>query len=761
MRTWHYEINRSDLISEEDKLKENYLIANIDYNIRTLVYEKTELHKAYNYYNGKRDREQFRALEEQYGIGNAINVEFTPLIKTHIDVLAGQLLATRINPKITCKDEKTLSLIHEEKSQEFIKKILSDLETQYKKARESIFKQYEFKDTLTEDYIKDQLHELNKSFQSKYEIAAQHIINYFKNSISTDYENKLRTLFIDLLVAGQCYYRVKINNIGEDPEFEVLNPLDTFFNKPINLAYLKETNRVVHRTYITRSEALNRFGHLMSEEDKQRLVGRDILTGSGEAKFFRTFDRIDGNTMFTNTGTTVDQQRVYSYMNEETVVLYYTEWLANNEVEIDDDTYETQDDLFQHINEDKIPRKIKRHRLDRYEGYRLGTDIYFGYGKSKNVIRSVSKPYDCDLSINGVAYSDRNGTPYSIVLSTAHLQDKFDLLLFMRDNIIANSGVKGDFLDVTMLPTFLGNSMPERIIKWKAYKKQGTALIDSTQEGSNLNTIFGGFDDTLNAQSIEAINYTLQSIEQTASRITGVSAQMLGNIEQREAVSNVRYGVQQSSLITKQFFFLINQMIKHSLTDLLNLSKISWKKGKKGSYILGSRREFFTLEPSSYSFTDYDIHVTDGEFEFKDAETIKQFALELAKSGQVETDTIIKLITAQSLTDIKETVLTDLEASKAKQIAELQKAYEELQKQNQEISKQAQELQKRVSDYDQAKLQLEKQRQMDTAKYQMESIRLQDEANKAKAEEMRNRTELEKLQAQYNPTNSDNEIVNL
>ena len=44
------------------------LIDKTNETISELVYDKTKLQKAYNYYNGKRDKEQFRYLEENFGI---------------------------------------------------------------------------------------------------------------------------------------------------------------------------------------------------------------------------------------------------------------------------------------------------------------------------------------------------------------------------------------------------------------------------------------------------------------------------------------------------------------------------------------------------------------------------------------------------------------------------------------------------------------------------------------------------------------------
>lgn len=69
------------------------------------------------------------------------------------------------------------------------------------------------------------------------------------------------------------------------------------------------------------------------------------------------------------------------------------------------------------------------------------------------------------MSVNGLFFLDKNGDPNSMIIKTMDLQDKFDLLCFYRDNLIANSGSKGDWIDVSVLPTFLGDSTPEQLQK--------------------------------------------------------------------------------------------------------------------------------------------------------------------------------------------------------------------------------------------------------------------------------------------------------
>jgi hypothetical protein len=51
------------------------------------------------------------------------------------------------------------------------------------------------------------------------------------------------------------------------------------------------------------------------------------------------------------------------------------------------------------------------------------------------------------------------------MLSTANLQDKFDVLNFYRDNVIAESGTVGDWIDLAYIPKVLGATLAEKLMK--------------------------------------------------------------------------------------------------------------------------------------------------------------------------------------------------------------------------------------------------------------------------------------------------------
>ena len=82
--------------------------------------------------------------------------------------------------------------------------------------------------------------------------------------------------------------------------------------------------------------------------------------------------------------------------------------------------------------------------MHRYSGVRIGQSIYIIYDKDKDVVRSIDDPTKCTIQLNGIIFENRGVEAYSLVMACAHLQDKYDILHFYRDNIIATSGAAGD-----------------------------------------------------------------------------------------------------------------------------------------------------------------------------------------------------------------------------------------------------------------------------------------------------------------------------
>lgn len=653
--------------------------------ISELVYPKTEIQKAYNYYNGIRDADQFRHLEENYGIGSPVSIVFTPLIKKHIDAIANEYTETAVIPKVTCKDSETITSITREMELKISDEIANILKSQLNNSILQFVDGKTTVDPLIEKQLELLIDELESDYISNYEVAAQNIIEYLMQSRSVDFKNKRKQLIMDLLTAGYNYYRVRPTIDKTNIEIEVLDTRNVFTDINVNSWYVKDSKRAVVRSWLNKSEILTRYGKDLSKEDIEKIEKLEYAAYSSSAYYVRTYSSegthgIDSKEFIP--GYPDDNGRA-----QNLIPVYEVEW-----IEVDKDFV-----------------------MQRYEVVRIGSEIFILYGKNEEVIRSKDSPQYCSLSINGLYILNRHKQPYSLVLACVDLQDKYDIINFFRDCIIANSGVAGDFLDVSMLPTELGSDLTERIIAYQAYKKQGVALINSSQEGRqyNNNTTVGGFDDTVKAQTIQGIELVLERIENTCSSITGVFRERLNGISQKDAVSNVKVGVQNSYTITAQFTQQMDSVTIEILSDALNLAKVVYSKGLTGVLVLGDLgQKIFTADPKYYTTTDFNVHIISGSEVAKDIETVKNLIYELIKGNNVDAEIIIEAVSAKSLTELKRKIKRAMKKKKDEnnQLMSLQQQNQELQQQLQQMQSELQKAQSKLEALNENKIQLESQK---------------------------------------------------
>lgn len=676
------------------KKTEDEMIACINKAITELVYPKYKLQKAYNYYNGVRDAEQFRALEENFGLGNPTSIEFIPLIRKHIDALIGEYLETPILPKVTCKDTGTLTNIARDKHLKIVKEVFNYLKAHLNNSILAFVDGKNITDKAVESQLKKIISDIDKNYISEYEIAAQNVLEYIMQSRNTDLTEKLKTLFKDLLITGYAYYRVKPSGEGNNIDIEVLNPLNVFIDKNPESIYIKNSYRAVVRKWLSKTQILNKYGEIMDKDTIKEL--EDLYEGiyDNSTYYVRTFtnqatgypatDGIDAGQEIVP-GFPADEYRVTNY---KLIPVYEVEWTETRK----------EDGKFV---------------MDRYEGVRIGESIFIHSDISQNVVRTKDNPSFCTLSTSGIYYSTRSAEAYSLVLACANLQDKYDVLHFYRDSLIANSGTSGDWLDLSMLPTVLGADVPERLQKWLGYKKGGVALIDTSQEGRafNNNTSFAGFDDTIKAPTIQAIELAIERTENTCSSITGVFRERLNGIEQHDAVSNVKVGIKNSFTVTKQYYQQMDLLTNELLIDCLNTAKIVYKKGITGALILGDKGvKVFTALPEYFTVTDFDIHIASSTNVIQDMELIKQLIPEFIKAGNVDPSIIVEAITSRSLTELKTNVSESLKKQREENniTAQLQQQVEQLTQELQQAQNQLQQAQSKIESLNEAKLQLEK-----------------------------------------------------
>ena len=724
---------------EKTKRSKNELIEKADIAISELVYDKVHLMKAYNYYAGIRDKMQFRHLEENYGIGSPASVTFTPLIRKHIDALVGEFLTLPIQPKISCKDSKTMSNIFREKQLAISKGIMDVIKPKLQNLIYSLLKgngQDKIDDAQFAKELKDVEDWIDNNFISNYEMAAQNVVDYCLQARHIDFKNKLKQLLLDLFIAGETYYIVEPTSANSNINLKILNPLNTFPDKNVNSPYIKDSYRIVYREYLSKSEILVKYGSELSSEDIESLEGGKLDYSRDNVMLMNAMNTRIGCFDTDGLEAGIDVAPIpYSQTSRrvDLYVVYETYWID-----------------YKFENKQRIETV---HHVTR-----IGSDLHIVWDEV-NTQRSIDNPNECSLPINGLQYMSRTGSPYSLVLATADLQDKYDIMQFYKNSIIANSGTAGDWVDLAFIPTFLGQDTESRLAKWLAYKKSGMALLDSSQEGQQMNTTFSGYDDTVKLQAIQAVDLVIQDIENTATSITGVFRERLGGIQARDAVSNVEMGMQQSYIITKQYYQAMDLLLREMLLDCLNMSKIVFKNGLSGTLILGqNQKQIFTALPEYFTITDYDIHIADSQEIIKERETIKQLTMELTKGGMVDPDILIAVSTSTSLTEMKLAVAKSIKNKKEEnnQLQQLSQQSQQAQQQLKELQAAFEKAQAKIESLNEAKLQIDREKIQKNYETDMFKIKTAKEFNEQKIAQEKRRVDVEALQLiDTNPNNDE------
>lgn len=666
-------------ISEVEKSDIQYLKGNMDHWVASLVQPKENLRALRDYYNGIRDDKQFEYLTENFGIGTPSNIKFTNIIKPRVDAIVSQLESDSYTYTVSCTDNTTIDLIQEEKKKKKLDEINQALSLFTSNMKEAIAKGdepvpfSELKNSV--DVIKDKY---KTNFISDFEIGVQKLCTYFEKSSEMEMRSKLALLAHDLVVTGECYYRVYFKREGSDPIFEVIKPENFFHNKNTNNPFIDGTDAVIHREYMTHKQVAAEFGKFMTPDQMKSLFGgtylsrtaRNLNSGLDLAMYYGENDPMLGQKHF-NSAYTVEVMHI--------------EWLATNALIID----EVERQRLQLINSGfnyQIGEEVRR--MDRYEGVRIGGSVYLNCGKSEQILRSANDPYACGFSYGGLLNSDRNGRPYSVVGALKDLQDVYDMTMFHRDNLIANSGVKGDRINIAGIPKVLGDDFMSRLFKFMALKKNGVELIDPTEQGAQLFNHYGNFDNTVDGNSIMAINGIMAQIEHQADIIAGTSPQMLGAIAQRDAVSNVETGIKQTLALHQPLFELFRGNQNRIIKELVNVAQMSYKTGKKISYIAGGESYTFHLLPEKFRFSDYAITINYASKDTTRVEQLKLIAKQLIASGAVDPDIMVKIMLSDSILEIERMITKNWAEKKAEnnKVSILSTQVEQYQKQIKELN---------------------------------------------------------------------------
>lgn len=667
-----------------------------------------ELQTYYNLYNSIFDEKDFKSITNPFKVEDGFPA--TPhdfnIIRPKVDLLIGEETKRPLNFRVIRTSQEATSEMQEKEKQMILQYIEAAIT-----ARMSPEEAQQFQEQLQSGEIMppEQIAKyMDKDYKDIVENTAYHSLTYLREKL--DLDNEFIKGWKDGLISGREIYYVGVLNA--EPYAERVNPICFSYDKSPDLEFIEDGSWCCRKMRMPITEVYDRYYDKLEEKDLDRLEemigstpGRNLGDRSPVDMGIQL--RIYDNPIFEGAGKSL--VNVWHCCWKSFKKIFYvttTDDAGQPQINIVDETYQPVGNEVS-IEPDWI--------IEVWEGYRAGSDLYFGIQPIEYQHVSIDNPNSQKLPYCGAIYSNTNSKPRSLVSILKPLQYMYIVLWYRLELAIARDKGKVVNMDITQIP----KSMNISPAKWMHYLSSvGVNFINPYEEGWNIPGREGGKPAQFN--QITALDLTMSNviaeyiqlmdkIEELAGTISGITQQREGAVSSSEMVGNVERSVVQSSHITEPLFWVHNQCKRRVLNMLLNTAKGAWEEtGKqKLQYIFDNgERAFLDITPKFY-YEDMDVFVSDTSKDLENIQKLQQLIQPAMQNGA-------------SLLEAAEILTNDNFNIIKQKLKDMQTRQEQVQQQQQEAeAQQQQQLQQMQNEAKQQELMLQ-EAQMDLQRYQID-----------------------------------------
>lgn len=667
-----------------------------------------ELQTYYNLYNSIFDEKDFKSITNPFKVEDGFPA--TPhdfnIIRPKVDLLIGEETKRPLNFRVIRTSQEATSEMQEKEKQMILQYIEAAIT-----AKMSPEEAQQFQEQLQSGEIMppQQIAKyMDKDYKDIVENTAYHSLTYLREKL--DLDNEFIKGWKDGLISGREIYYVGVLNA--EPYAERVNPICFSYDKSPDLEFIEDGSWCCRKMRMPITEVYDRYYDKLEEKDLDKLEemigstpGRNLGDRSPVDMGIQL--RIYDNPIFEGSGKSL--VNVWHCCWKSFKKIFYvttTDDAGQPQINIVDETYQPVGNEVS-IEPDWI--------IEVWEGYRAGSDLYFGIQPIEYQHVSIDNPNSQKLPYCGAIYSNTNSKPRSLVSILKPLQYMYIVLWYRLELAIARDKGKVVNMDITQIP----KSMNISPAKWMHYLSSvGVNFINPYEEGWNIPGREGGKPAQFN--QITALDLTMSNviaeyiqlmdkIEELAGTISGITQQREGAVSSSEMVGNVERSVVQSSHITEPLFWVHNQCKRRVLNMLLNTAKGAWEEtGKqKLQYIFDNgERAFLDITPKFY-YEDMDVFVSDTSKDLENIQKLQQLIQPAMQNGA-------------SLLEAAEILTNDNFNIIKQKLKDMQTRQEQIQQQQQEAeAQQQQQLQQMQNESKQQELMLQ-EAQMDLQRYQID-----------------------------------------
>lgn len=498
---------------------------------------------------------------------------------------------------------------------------------------------------------------MQRKHQDPAEVLASQLLDYFHFKLNIP-QQTARGVKHAALSAKEVYY---VGELNGDVYFEPIHPMYFDHDRRPGLVQIEKGEWCVYEWKLSPNDVVKRWGEELSDEQIDKIY--KMRFDEFRLDQSRSFD--DGDEGYIR----VLQAQWKSLRKEGTLTYLDLETGEEKTAQVNE---------YYKFNEELGDIDIKWKWVPEvHEGYKIGHDIYVGMGPVHNV------GDEADLSFIGTIYDYEGGDIVSAMDRMRPYQYLYNIINYRLELLMAQDKGKKVFINIGAIPRSAGIDLQtfEYYLDANSY-----SYLNPAEEGNK----FGGEITNLvkeidlsNTSDIGKYQQLAEWVDQKCGEVVGIPKQLEGQIQEREAVQNVRNVVSLSTNVSGMFFQTHDFTVRRLLEALLNKAKSVYfgRESVRLSYVIDDMStQMLNVDYNLLANSKFGVFIDDSQKLDETKNLLRQYAFAAMQNDAMPMSYALKAIKAKSIQEAEEALLAG-EVSKQEQQQQMQQMQAEQQQQ--------------------------------------------------------------------------------
>lgn len=676
---------------------------------------KSEMQELLDLFHNKLNPKEVKRIVDPWDFGlTSLKESFKhyPIANSKIELLLGEETKRKFDDKAFVINAEAVSSKEEDIKDQFNKLIL-----------ESIAEK-----NYSEEILAKKMEKLGRyskmNYQDVREMRANHFLTwlYKEQNLKYKFVDTLR----DLLIIGEEIACIDI--ISNEPIFRRCDPRTITTVRSGDSSMIEDADIIIEDVYLPMGKVIDMFYEELSSSDitylekkLSRGSNNDLISYDNTPGMTNPFviDGVVNNSNGTvspidiDISTYINNQNLTAYDEYGNIRVVRVTW--NSLRKIGELKWKDENGDFQSriVDENYVPDEMGGENIEWFwvnewwETTRLAENIYVKYGPRPVQFRHRNNHSRCSSGYVGTI------VPVSLFKRMMPYSYLYDTFMYRTEVAFAKAkGVIGK-LDISRMPD------DWNFDQWMYYAEVFNWVIEDPftegKKGAATGKLSGSMNQSNAILDMSLGNYIqqhflmLQFIEGQLDKISGISPQREGAINNRETVGGVERSVMQSSLITEPWFMIHDDFKRRVLETLFETAKYAYRDRKETlQYITDDLvTTLFEFDGEELNESEYGILIVNGQDFAKIQGLVEETAKFAMQNDRLNISTLIDIYMSESLGTMR---------------AKLEQSEEQFQQRQQEQFDAEMEAQNRANDIQQE--QIERNAQLEEDK-----LMLEDEMN--------------------------------